>query len=235
MDRNEKLLNKIITGSFIAGIMLAAFGLYLAFLGGDSETIVELLGQKVTSKNAGVVSIFIGAVLIISLIRRVLDIVSQSEQVQDNLLALYRQFEKSKKSPHENAALIEQIANAKNPNKKDYLMQASGIESLSIMEGDAINMALADIKENKVVANLLERCREKEWANIQKMVQKTDDPLYKPLVSAFKYSRYVCRKDSPSFNKLNQFLSESLAHGHFTEKAMQLSKELEAELKSVSL
>lgn len=235
MERNEKLLNKIVSGVFTVGILLAAFGLYLAFLGGDSETTVDFLGQKVTSKNAGVVSIFIGAVLIASLIKRVLAIISQSEEVQDNLLGLYKEFEKSTKSPHENAALIEQIANAKNSNKKDYLTQAMGIDVLSIMEGDAINMALDDIKNNKHVANLLERCKAKEWPKIANMVPATDDPLYKPLVSAFKYSRYVSRKNTPSFEKMNQFLAESLAHGHFTEKALKLSKELESELKAVGL
>jgi hypothetical protein len=235
MNANEKLMQTIIIGSFVVGTLLALIGSYLAFLGGEADTSLSLFGQEMTSKNAGVVSIFIGAVLIATLIRPAYKVILKTSETQDNLLTLYKEFESSKKSPHEHAAMIERIANSKNPNKKDYIMQASGLPQLSIMEGDAINLALKDIKNGKVVTDLLQRCRDIEWTKIDKMINATEDPLYKPIVTQFKYARYVARKDTPYYKKMNDFLAEATAHGYFTAKAKSLSKELEAELKNTNL
>ena len=67
-----------------------------------------------------------------------------------------------------------------------------------------------------------------------KTVPETNDPLYKPIVTAFKYDRYIARKDSPSYANLNEFLSESLVKGRFTKRALLLSQELETELRGSS-
>ncbi|WP_274005442.1 hypothetical protein [Vibrio parahaemolyticus] len=233
MDRNEKLLNKIVIGAFATGIILASFGVYLTFVDETPKrTIANLLGQSIESDSVGVIAIFIGAVLIVFLVKKVLTIISESEKMQDNLLTLFQKFQNGTKSPHENASLIELIANANNPNKRDYLQQAKCIDSLSFMEVDAINMALSDIDENKSVMNLLDRCRSKELKKINEVVPDTQDPLFKPLVSAIKYTRYVSRKDTPSYDKMNAFLAECLAHKDFTDNAMNLSKELESELRA---
>lgn len=236
IDESEsRLLLIIIVGAFVVGLGLAALGIYLVTLGGSGESVIELLGQNINSKNAGVTSIFIGATLIIFLVRPAYKVIMRPQIQHDNLLTLYRQFEVGASSPTENAALIERIANSNNPNKKEYLFQAAQVPHISFMETDAINLAISDIDRGVKVLDLLKRCRETELPKILAMVPDTDDPLFKKIVVTFKYDRYVARKDSPHYHKINEFLAESLAHGRFTDKALRLSKQLEQEMKSGQL
>ncbi|QND56603.1 hypothetical protein [Mesorhizobium huakuii] len=55
-------------GALVAGLSLAFMGLYAM----QGDTTVDLFGQKITSKSAGVIAIFIGAVLIVLMSRRIL-------------------------------------------------------------------------------------------------------------------------------------------------------------------
>jgi hypothetical protein len=106
--------------------------------------------------------------------------------------------------------------------------------NISFMEVDAINFALTDLDSGVPVSNLLKRCRESELPKIQAMIPETPDPLYKTIVTTFKYDRYISRKDAPSYSKLNDFLGECLSHGRFTERALRLSRELESELRGTN-
>ena len=157
-----------------------------------------------------------------------------SNQVADSLITLHQQFVRGTGNPTDNVSLLERIANSNNPNKRDYLIQASATSTISFMELRAIDLALSDLDRKARAENLLKRCRDEELAKIQQWVPETDDPLYKPVVTAFKYHRYIARKDSPSYAKLNEFLSESLVKGRFTKRALVLSKELETELRGSS-
>ena len=236
IDSSEsKLLLVIIVGAFLVGLGLAVLGLYLVTLGGSGEATVDLLGQHLTSKNAGITSIFIGAVLVIFLVRPAYKVLMRPQTQHDSLISLLQTFQRGTGNATGNVALLERIANSNNPNKRDYLVQASQMSSISFIEVDAINLALADLEEGVYVSNLLKRCRDSELPKIQAMVPETADPLYKTIVTTFKYDRYISRKDAPSYSKLNDFLSESLIHRRFTDRTLQLSKELESELRGTTL
>ncbi|AXM98015.1 hypothetical protein DVB73_20650 [Pseudomonas plecoglossicida] len=225
----------IIVGAFLVGLGMAGFGLYLVTLGGSGEGTIVFMGQRLDSKNAGVTSIFIGAVLVIFLVRPAYKVIMRPQTQHDSLITLLQMFQRGTGTPTENVALLERIANSNNPNKRDYLFQASLTPTISFMEAEAINIALEDLDSGVQVSNLLKRCRESELPKIQSMVPECPDPLYKKIVTSFKYERYIARKDSPSYAKLNEFLGECLAHGRFTERARQLSRELEAELRGNAL
>jgi hypothetical protein len=232
IDSSEsKVLLVIIVGAFLVGLGLAGLGLYLVAAGGSGDSTVRLLGQELTSKNAGVTAIFIGAVLIIFLVRPAYKVIMRPQTQHDSLITLLQTFQRGTGNATENVAILERIANSNNPNKRDYLVQASQTENISFMEVDAINLALTDLDRGLPVLNLLKRCRETELPRIQAMVPESPDHLYKTIVTTFKYDRYISRKDAPSYSKLNQFLGESLAHGRFTERSLQLSRELESELR----
>jgi membrane protein implicated in regulation of membrane protease activity len=232
IDSSEsKLLLVIIVGAFLVGLGLAVLGLYLVTLGGSGEATIDLLGQHLSSKNAGITSIFIGAVLIIFLVRPAYKVLMRPQTQHDSLIALLQTFQRGTGNATENVALLERIANSNNPNKRDYLVQASQVPSISFMEVDAINLALTDLEGGVPVSNLLKRCRDSELPKIQAMVPENPEPLYQRIVPTFKYDRYISRKDAPSYSKLNDFLSECLTHGRFTERALRLSRELESELR----
>lgn len=232
IDASEsKILLAIIGGAFLVGMGLSILGLYLVRPGGNGEAEIVLWGQRLNSKNAGVTSIFIGAMLIVSLVRPAYKVLNRPQMHHDSLITLLQTFQRGTGNPTENVSLLERIANSNNPNKRDYLMQAAQTATISFMEVDAINLALIDLEKGVLVTDLLRRCREKELPKIQAMVPNTSDPLYKPIVTTFKYDRYVARKDSLSYAKINEFLGESLAHSSFTPRALQLSRELEAELR----
>jgi CheY-like chemotaxis protein len=64
----HNLLTLLIVGTFLVGTILAIAGLFA--VGGNTE--LSLFGQKINSTSAGVAGIFIGAVLIIFTIRRLI-------------------------------------------------------------------------------------------------------------------------------------------------------------------
>ncbi|PPD24516.1 MAG: hypothetical protein CTY24_00900 [Methylobacter sp.] len=151
----------------------------------------------------------------------------------DDIFPLYEKLREGLHSPEENIAQIERISNSSDPKKEKYLREAASLSSISFIEVDAINHALEEISKKKEVANLKERMRQKEMANIQEMLPDSDDPLFKPIMVASKYWRYVNRKNHPQYNKMNNFISIVLVKG-FNEEALALSKELENEFRSIS-
>ena len=57
----------------IAGILIALFGVWLVAVGGASaESTIKFLGQEIKTTNVGVACVFIGAVVVVGTIRRVL-------------------------------------------------------------------------------------------------------------------------------------------------------------------
>jgi hypothetical protein len=66
------LLRLIIIGIFIAGVIFAGFGVWLVILGAAGDTEFSLFGQKMRTTDIGIAAVFIGAVTIILLVRRVL-------------------------------------------------------------------------------------------------------------------------------------------------------------------
>lgn len=227
----SKLLLIIVVGSFIVGLGLAGLGVYIVYIGGIGETEATLLGQSIKSKNTGVAAIFIGALVIIFLVRPAYRIFSEISGAHDDIFSILNRFKQGTGNPTENVALLETIANSNNSQKRDFLSQALQIPSISFMEVDAINLCLSDLESGGKPRNLLKRCREVEIKKIDAMVPETDDPRYKPMVTSFKYARYISRKDSPTYGKLNEFLSECLVHRRFTDRALILSRELENDLR----
>jgi hypothetical protein len=67
------LLRIILYGGFFLGAVLIIFGLYLISQGSSEETKIIFLGQTFESSSVGLGAIFIGAILVIVLIREVLN------------------------------------------------------------------------------------------------------------------------------------------------------------------
>lgn len=135
IDQSEsKVLLVIIVGAFLVGLGMAGFGLYLVTLGGSGEGTIVFMGQRLDSKNAGVTSIFIGAVLVIFLVRPAYKVIMRPQTQHDSLITLLQMFQRGTGTPTENVALLERIANSNNPNKRDYLFQASLTPTISFME-----------------------------------------------------------------------------------------------------
>lgn len=64
------LLRIIVIGAFIAGIIIAGIGIVLVFQGDSAETEFSFFGQTFKSQSVGIAAIFIGASVIVLLIRR---------------------------------------------------------------------------------------------------------------------------------------------------------------------
>jgi hypothetical protein len=147
----------------------------------------------------------------------------------DDSFAMYEKLREGLPSPEENILLIERIANSSDPKKEERLRAAAHLKQISFAEAAAVNAALDDIKNKRLVKNLKERVRAEELQKIQESLAEMDDPLRKTILVYFKYWRYVNRKDHRLFDKINQFIGMVMVEG-FTPEAMQLSKELQAEL-----
>lgn len=72
LDKSRRILERIAIASFIVGVVLAAMGVYLVYLGASGDTEFSFFGQKLRSTNAGIAAIFIGAALIVLNVRRTL-------------------------------------------------------------------------------------------------------------------------------------------------------------------
>lgn len=72
IDKSRHLLERIAIASFFVGVVLAAMGVYLVYIGASGDTEFSYFGQKFRSTNAGIAAIFIGAVLIVLNVRRIL-------------------------------------------------------------------------------------------------------------------------------------------------------------------
>jgi len=151
----------------------------------------------------------------------------------DDIFPLYEKLRTGMHSPEENIAQIERIANSSDTKREKYLREAASLPEISFIEVDAINQALEDISKKKEVADLKQRMRQKEISNIEKTLVDSYDPLFKPIMVASKYWRYVNRKNHSQYDKMNEFIGIALVKG-FNEEALSLSKELENEFKSVS-
>lgn len=71
------LLMTITHWTFITGIIIGIIGLVLVIAGSTGYTSLSLFGQKIESTNVGIVAIFIGVVMIVLNIRRVLRPIEQ--------------------------------------------------------------------------------------------------------------------------------------------------------------
>jgi hypothetical protein len=76
-EPHAALLSQIAVGSFIVGAFLAALGVILVYLGSTGDTEFNLFGQTFKSQSVGVAAIFIGAVLIVLNIRRMLNAIKK--------------------------------------------------------------------------------------------------------------------------------------------------------------
>src|ERR1043165_6311214 len=65
LKQASPLLRLMIILGFVAGVILALFGVWLVYLGSTGETKFRLFGQSFESANVGIAAIFIGAVTII--------------------------------------------------------------------------------------------------------------------------------------------------------------------------
>jgi hypothetical protein len=59
----------VVIGAIIGGLALAGFGIWLVYLGSQGEATIELLGWHLKTTMAGIPAIFIGAAIIISVLR----------------------------------------------------------------------------------------------------------------------------------------------------------------------
>src|SRR5437870_12029097 len=77
VQQTQRRFSTIAILTFVAGSCLAVLGVVLVYLGSKGQTELNLFGQKIKSSNVGISAIFIGAVLIIVNINRVLDSVER--------------------------------------------------------------------------------------------------------------------------------------------------------------
>jgi len=66
------LLYLVVIGIFVLAVIFIAAGLGLVALGATGTTQVDIFGSKISSTNVGIVSIFLGAVVVLVLIRKVI-------------------------------------------------------------------------------------------------------------------------------------------------------------------
>lgn len=74
IDRSQsKLLSLIAHWTFIVGIVITIAGIVLVTVGNSqADSSMKLFGQEITTDSAGVASIFIGAMMVVSNVRRIL-------------------------------------------------------------------------------------------------------------------------------------------------------------------
>lgn len=72
-SQRTRLLHLITNWTFVTGIVVSLLGVLLIIVGGArADSSVSLFGQRITTTNVGVSTVFIGVVMIVSNIRRVL-------------------------------------------------------------------------------------------------------------------------------------------------------------------
>ncbi len=71
-QQKNALLRILVFWSFIFGLALIGSGVYLAFIESGSVTELSFFGQTFKSSNVGISSIFIGSVLVVLNVRRIL-------------------------------------------------------------------------------------------------------------------------------------------------------------------
>ncbi len=72
IKENRPLLMTIVIGSFITGIALGILGIILVYQGATGDTEFTFFGQTFKSTSIGIAAIFLGATVIVLLVRRTL-------------------------------------------------------------------------------------------------------------------------------------------------------------------
>lgn len=73
IDSVNQLLEKIVKYTFITGIIFACIGLLLLALEGTVETNFNIFGQDISTRNSGLVAMFLAVIMITSTIKRVIN------------------------------------------------------------------------------------------------------------------------------------------------------------------
>jgi hypothetical protein len=150
----------------------------------------------------------------------------------DDVFSLYENLRKGLSSPQENISQIERIGNSNDPKKKMYLREVASFSYISYMEIDAIDLILSAIDKGEKTQNTRIQLREKEMNAIQNSTPVSNDPLFKPLMTACKYWRYVNRKNHTSYSDVEKFIGIAIVKG-FNEDALALSKKLQKVFESI--
>jgi len=80
IGNHYRLLNVITHWTFISGVVICLIGAYFIRLGATGTTKVTLFGQTLESTNVGIAAVFIGAVLIVRNVRRILKVIESASK-----------------------------------------------------------------------------------------------------------------------------------------------------------
>ncbi|UCE58911.1 MAG: hypothetical protein JSU63_15895 [Phycisphaerales bacterium] len=72
------ILRIVVLGGFLAGVVIGALGILLVFQGDNAETEFSFFGQTFKSQSVGIAAIFMGACIIVLVIRRALKSVDKA-------------------------------------------------------------------------------------------------------------------------------------------------------------
>lgn len=82
LNSAKGLLYLIVGGTLVAAICFIVAGLTLVYLGATGDSSVDLFGSTIKSENAGIVSIFLGAVTLIILFRQAMQKIEAILRIQ---------------------------------------------------------------------------------------------------------------------------------------------------------
>lgn len=82
LNNAKGLLYLIIGGTLIAALCFIGAGLTLVYLGATGQSTVEIFGSTIKSENAGIVSIFFGAVTLVILFRQAMQKIEAILRIQ---------------------------------------------------------------------------------------------------------------------------------------------------------
>ena len=82
LNSAKGLLYLILGGTFLAAICFIFAGLLLVYLGATGESTVDLFGWTIKSESAGLVSIFLGAVVLIVIFRQAMQRIEAILRIQ---------------------------------------------------------------------------------------------------------------------------------------------------------
>src|SRR4051794_25889187 len=88
MNEHSSLLRSIIFGTFAIRALFALLGVWLVYLAASGTNNIFIFGQRLQTNNTGVAALFLGAVTVVLLIRRVLKTLEMPlHREQDSLRA----------------------------------------------------------------------------------------------------------------------------------------------------
>jgi hypothetical protein len=82
LNSAKGLLYLIVGGALIASLCFIGAGLALVYLGATGDSSVELFGSTISSENAGIVSIFFGAVTLVLVFRQAMQKIEAILRIQ---------------------------------------------------------------------------------------------------------------------------------------------------------